>query len=447
MVGRVLQFLSNDLWRLRLQGERGVLPLGLQLLRVLALAWQHFCSDGAALMASSLTYYSLLSIVPVLAAAFGIAKGFGFEEALNQRLMSSFAEQQEVLGPAIEFAQSLLEETKGSVIAGVGVCFLLWSVIQLIGRIESSFNSIWKLRRSRSLARRFADYLALILICPLFFTVATSANLYIHAQLQELEGAWMSHISPAATLLVRLLPYFLLWGLFTFLYLFVPNTRVSRRAALLAGMLTGVGYVLLQWVYIQFQATASHYGAVYGSFAALPLFLLWLQMSWLLVLAGAELCAASQHLADYEFQGDCATASHRFRGLCSLAIMQQVTLRFSRGEPLPSRSVLSEVLHLPQRLLREQIDILVDERLLVELRQGEEEESTYQPGRPLDQLSLTTVLSALSRHGSEEIPLVDAPITKQLKERLSSLEEAMQASPADCLLTRLGAHRETDTPD
>lgn len=420
-------FFERDLWRIQLEGQSGIRAFLIQLLRVVFTAVHHFQLDRCAAMASSLTFFSLLSIVPVLAAAFGVAKGFGFEETLQLRLMSSFAEQREVLEPAIGYANTLLEETKGGLIAGVGVLFLLWSVVKLIGHIESAFNVIWKVRKSRSLGRRFSDYLALIIVCPVFFTVASSITVFLASQVESVQNgsSWLSTVSPVLAAFVTFLPYLLIWAMLTFLYLFLPNTKTPFVPGLLAGILTGTGYQLLQWVYIKFQIGVATYGAIYGSFAALPLFLIWLQMSWMLVLGGAEICVASQNLADFEFRHDCSRASHAFQGLISLLIMHQVIRIFVAGGNPPGMQDLSDHLKIPQRLLRDQLSTLVETGLLAETKPGRNGDLAYLPGRPVGQLTITKVLSTLDHAGSDSIPVVDSASFRSLKSAMENMADAL----------------------
>lgn len=257
-------------------------------------AGKNFIADECYLRASALTFYSLLSIVPVLAVIFGIAKGFGFEKIIQEDLAQKFVDQKEVFDKFIEFSQTLLESVQGGVIAGVGVLVLLWTAFGLLNNIESALNVIWKIKKGRSYSRKISDFLAFILICPIFFIAVSSLNVFISTQitLNPHNYTIIKAASPFLIQILKLFPYFLSWILFTFIYLVMPHASVSIKAGSIAGIIAGTAFQLWQWIYIKFQIGASSYGAIYGSFAALPLFLIWLQISWLIVFAGAEIAAS-----------------------------------------------------------------------------------------------------------------------------------------------------------
>jgi len=257
-------------------------------------AFKGFIQDECYLKASALTFYSLLSIVPILAIIFGIAKGFGFEKLMEQDLTDKFIEQQEIVDKIIQFTYSLLESVQGGVIAGVGVLILLWTAFGLLNNIESALNTIWKTKQGRTYTRKISDFLSFLLICPLFFVVVSSLNVFISTQitLNPYNYAIIKATSPILIYLLKLFPYFLSWILFSFVYLVMPHASVTFRAGIIAGVLAGTAFQVWQWIYIKFQIGVAGYGAIYGSFAALPLFLIWLQASWLIVFAGAEIAAA-----------------------------------------------------------------------------------------------------------------------------------------------------------
>jgi len=252
---------------------------------------RRFIEDDGFLKASALAYYSILSIVPILAIAFGIAKGFGFETLLEQQVRQLLGDYPELAAKVIEFAGSLLEHTKGGVVAGAGALFLFFSALKLLHQVEYSFNSIWKIEKGRSLFRMLSDYLAVIFFCPVFFVAGGSLALLFFTELHR--AAKWAGAGPLATPLflfaMKLLPFFFSWLLFFLLFIFIPNRRVPIKGALASALFTGAAYQLLQWGYIAFQTGVSDYNAIYGSFAAFPLFMLWVQISWSLALFGVEL--------------------------------------------------------------------------------------------------------------------------------------------------------------
>ena len=276
---------------------------------ILSLCLSEFYQDKCPERASALTYYTLLSIVPVIGLVFGIAKGFGLEKIIQNQILQ-FAQrggwQEGVVDRMLSFSSSLLEQTKGGLIAGVGVVFLFWTLISILGNIEGSFNDIWEVRRSRTYMRKFTDYLAIAVFTPILVIISSSFTVVAasEAKLVVQKIALLGAISSVIFFLLNLLPYVSIWFLLTLNYMVLPNTRVPLRAGITAGIVAGTVYQIVQWIYIKFQIGVASYGAIYGSFAALPLFLVWLQISWMIVLFGAEIAFAHEHAETFGFHPD-----------------------------------------------------------------------------------------------------------------------------------------------
>jgi len=275
---KLMTFVRDDIWLLHEQDLPYVQEKLIKYLKIVILSWQSFGLDLCQLRASALTLYSILSIVPVIAMLFGIAKGFGFEIMLEQELLQRMPERDALVVQLIGFAKNLLESAKGEVVAGIGIVVLFWTVISLIGNIEESFNYIWKIGKSRSLGRKFSDYLSLMLLAPVLLIAASSITVFVSTQI-----TWFITVMQlpafASWLVVKALslsPVLLMIALFSFTFIFMPNHKIHVRAGIIAGVVTGVSYHLLQWAYLSLQIGVSSYNAIYGSFAALPLFVVWL---------------------------------------------------------------------------------------------------------------------------------------------------------------------------
>ena len=384
MLSRVHRFLNTDIWRLRLTDYTRPRSFLLRLLRVLTLAIQGYQEDCCRFRASALTFYTLLSIVPIIAVLFGIAKGFGLEERVQAEIQTQFRGQEEIATRLVTFAGSLLENAKGGLVAGVGVVLLLWSVMKVLGNIELSFNEIWGVTKSRSLGRKFSDYLSLLLVCPILLVVAGSMTVAVSSQAKLLleRLPFFESIGPVLLLPLKLLPYCTLWVTFTFVLIFIPNTRVKLKAGLIAGIVSGTLFQVAQWAYINLQIGAAKYSAVYGSFAALPLFLIWLQTSWLILLFGAEIAFAVQNVQTYEFEPDIAAISHSRKRLLSLMVAHLVVKRFCDAEPPLDAPGISRTLEIPIRLVRQILNDLAGANILSEIRKpAEDKEVLYQPAR------------------------------------------------------------------
>jgi len=439
IVPKALDFIRQDVWRIR----RTDLPPGksffLTILRVLILSIRGFDEDRCQLRASALTFYSLISIVPVAAMAFGIAKGFGFERMLQAQLRSKLAGQEEVVSKVIQFSHSLLESTKGGLLAGVGVIVLFWAVIKVLGQIEDSLNDIWAIREQRSLSRKFGDYLSLMLVCPVLILLSSSVTVFVTTQVTMIleKITILGAFSPIVFFLLKLLPYTLLWGLFTFLYIFMPNTKVRFSSALLAGIITGTIFEIVQWAYITFQIGTAKYNAIYGSFAAFPLFLVWLQLSWLIVLYGAELSFAHQNVDTYEFEPDALQASRRLKTLLSLQIAQRIIQNFARGEAALTAGQISQQLEIPIRLVNEILFELTQSNIVSTTEIGGDGERGFQPARDIHTLTIAQVADAMERRGSDTIPFARTPEFSALLESFETFRHTIEKSPANKLLKDL----------
>jgi membrane protein len=407
-------------------------------LRVFLLSLRGFDEDQCLLRASALTFFSLLSIVPIFAMAFGVAKGFGLEKLLENQLLQVEG-QQEVLRYVITFAHSLLENTQGGVVAGIGVAILFWSVLKVLGNIELSFNEIWGVKEARSFGRKLSDYLALMMICPILLILSSSITVFIASQLALIvqQIPFLNTAWPLIALLLRVLSFAVIWTLFTFIYIFMPNTQVNFKSGLMGGILAGTIYQLAQWVYIKFQIGVASYGAVYGSFAALPLFLVWLQTSWLVVLYGAEIAFAHQNVDTYEFEPDSRLVSHSFKKLLSLQVAHLCVKSFCAALSPLSAHEISEKLSIPIRLVRQLLHELVHSGILSETRSDNRKEGAYQPARDVGTLTLGKVLEALDARGSDNIPLHETSELTRLGECLRSMSQRVEQDPANLLLKEI----------
>lgn len=268
--------------------------------RLLKITILSYINDDCYFKAASLSFYTLSSIVPMFAVAFGIAKGFGLEEFLENQIMNSFYQQREVFAYILKFAKAMIANTKGNVIAGVGVAVLFYTTLSMLENIESVLNEIWKIKVGRNYFEKIKDYLTAMILFPIFFITYSSLNIYLAGMVSEQKNWIFQYFGPLLATLLTLAPLALSWIIFSSLYIFGPNTKVVLGSRIFAGVLTGTLFQIWQWIYISFQVKISSYGAIYGTLAALPLFLIWLQVSWLIALFGAELAARIENDFFYE---------------------------------------------------------------------------------------------------------------------------------------------------
>jgi membrane protein len=435
-IRQLINFLDHDIWRIPTKKLPRRHSFLIKQLRVIVLAVREFRGNQCQLNASALTFYTLISIVPIAAMAFGIAKGFGMDVLLEKQLLAKFPGQEETMSQIIGFANNLLKDTHGGLIAGIGVIVLFWTVIKVLESIEASFNDIWGVKKGRTLGRKVSDYLSIMLICPFFLICSGGITVFIASQVQLIveKLAFLGPLGPVILLSLQILPYVMLWALFTFIYIFMPNTKVNFLSGIIGGVIAGTIYQLVQVLYIQVQIGAGSMNVIYGSFAAVPLFLLWLQISWRIVLFGAEVSFAHQNVDTYEFEHDCLNVSHAFKRLLSLRIMCEAAKRFAVGQPPLTADQITDGLDIPIRLVREILFELTEAGLLAELRDPGERQSSFPPARDIHQLTVLSVLETLAKKGTDKVPVAQSPELVKLNETLRTFDELIRHSPANKLL-------------
>lgn len=374
-------------------------------LRIIVLAARGFSNDKVSLRASALTFYSLLSVIPVAAIAFAIAKGFDLDKNLEKIIMDKFDMYKDMLGPLLVKVRSAIDATRGGYMAGVGVIILFWSVLSLLDHIESSFNQIWQIRSSRPWYRKFTDYLTIMVIAPVFIILSSSITIFISTQLTDFmsNAAILSFFKPLISFLIKFAPYLLTWMTMTILFIIMPNAKVKFIPALISGIIAGTAIQIIQWVYIDLQFGITNLSAIYGSFAAVPLFIIWLQTTWIVVLLGAELSFANQNVSRYEFESDALNISNYQKRALVLMIMQKIINNFSTGEKPISAETIAITLKIPVRLALDILQDLSSVNLVSIIHVNEQKERLYQPALDINKLTVSYVFSRLDKSGVSQI--------------------------------------------
>jgi membrane protein len=432
-ISQIIRFLTVDIWRIQQRDFSRATWLLIRQMRILMVALRGLNEDKIQLRASSLTFNSLLSVVPLVAVVFGIAKGFGFDKALERYLIEDLQMHDVVITRIIEFSRTLLETTKGGVIAGIGVILLFWTIIRVLANIESSFNDIWGIRRPRTLVRRISDYLSFMLVCPFLFLMSSTVTVVLAGQVAvAAKKIWLlGAFSPAIFLMLKLVPLFLLWLMFSFIYIFMPNIKVTLKAGALAGLIAALLFQFFQVLYIDSQIWIAQYNAIYGSFAALPLFLVWLQMSWLIVLLGAEFSFAQQNVETYEFEHAYEEVSYSFKKLLSLRIVHALVHNFSHARAPWTEITISQKLEIPVRLVRELLRELREAGVISQVMLDDDRTAAYQPARSLEGITVQYVIDALEQRGVDDIPVAKSKELKKLSAHLKDFHDLIAQSPAN----------------
>jgi len=438
-IGRVSAFLKVGLWRLEVGDFNLFERFLVYALRIGVVVAGKLAGERIHLRSAVLTFYSLLSIVPVLAMVFGMAKGFGLDRMLENEILSRIEGQEEVVARLIAFARNLLESTQGGVIAGVGVVVLFWSVINVFSSIEKGFNEMWGITRARPLLRKATDYLSLSLFCAILAAISSALTVLITSEVTFFVNRvkLLETVSPAIFMSLKALPIMVIWLLFTLIYTAIPNTRVRISSAALGGILAGTAFQIFQGIYIGFQVGVAKYNAIYGSFAALPLFLVWLQLSWLIVLVGAQVSVAYQNLDRLGFEADSQAISPGLRRLLTLLVATQVVKRFCLAEGASSSKTLCSELKVPRPLLQDLLNDLSACGLLVEVKTNSNQDAFYQPGIDPDRMSIQYVIARLEENGRTDLPVDRSEAFVKLCESMAKFRDAVDSSPANLLLKQL----------
>ena len=400
--------------------------------KVIIFAVKGFKEDRCDLRASSLTLFTLLSIVPVMAMAFGIAKGFGFQTMLETRILELFAGQEEIIQNVLSFSTNLLEKTKGGLMAVFGVILLFYTLIKLIGHIENAFNKIWWIDDDRPLIRKFTDYIAICITAGILVIFSSSANIFITAYLTNFLSYinLPGNIENLVSLGFNILPFLPIWILFIFFYIFIPNKRIDITSALAGGLIAGSIFQIAQMTYLQFQVGASSYNAIYGSFAALPLFLIWLQASWAIVLFGAEIAFSWENTETLETQDiDYDKISIRLKKLIVLRIVHICVNRFANKKTPAFDIYIATKMKIPLKIVKILLAKLVECRVLLEVNW--ENGIGYVPASDIECLTICDVLTAFELRGDDIIRVGGTIEFQALEDSLDDFEKACKNSSGE----------------
>ncbi len=406
-VKKLIHFLQVDIWRIPDDELSPVRRVFYEVIKIASLAIRFFTTKRVMNQASALTYSTLLAIVPILAVVFAIARGFGYNKYIEVWFREAFSSQPQVAEVLISFVNSYLVHTKSGIFLGVGLVFMLYTVMMLVNNIELTFNAIWQVKKKRSIFRTITDYMAMFFLFPILIVVSSGISLFIATMADTMEDYILG---AAVKTMLDTAPYVLMSLLFIGLYVFMPNTHVKVKNAIVPGILSGIAMQVVQFVYIHSQIWVTGYNAIYGSFAALPLFMLWVQISWTICLFGAELTYTSQNLDFYDFDAHTDDISHRYQLMISALLMSRVCRRFADGKMAPSADDLRKETGVPIRIVNDLLFKLAEAKMVIEVSSDEKGgTSTFVPAESLDNLSVGVMIDRLEAQGrwTLDFPLSD----------------------------------------
>lgn len=352
-------------------------------------AVQKFNIDKGSLNASALTFYMMFALVPMLAAIIGIARGFGLDTFLQEQISKAFVGQESIILFLNQYADNLLIQSTKEIVSGVAVIVLLYSAYSMLTHVEHSMNDIWQVTISRNIMRRVNNYLSLILLAPIILVLVSSLKILIIKILPEYNILLIA--------IGNLLSFILLLVLFYWFYKYMPNTFVETKAAQFAALHAGLAYFILQSILIKSQLFLTNYNAIYGSLAALPLFLIWVQAGWIIVLFGAQLSFVHQNNIQAIWEIDLNNVSIKDRNSLYTKITRICTEKFNLQQPLLTAKELSKEINISYCITKQLIKVLVSAKLLIPVITNNRE--CYMPAQHSDVLNDNYILNAINNIG------------------------------------------------
>ena len=388
---RGVDFVRNDLWRTTTEELDHSRRFGVQVLKTLVISARGFSENDISMRANSLTYSFMFAVVPIMSLFLAVARGFGFEQVIESYLKKSFLGQydEKLIDVIMGFVQRYLETAQGGVFLGVGILILLWAVYSFFVNVESSFNRIWQVQKSRNPVRQMTSYIMILLSIPLMMIVSSGISILVNTKLGD---AQFIDMSAFREFLIKLIPWATMWLVFVLMYKGIPNTKVRWNAAIIPGVLIGV-YIFM------FLGRTS---IVYGAFAIVPLLLTWVQWLSLLILFGAELSYSIQNNEHFDYQIDIDRMSRRYKDYLTLYICYCIVKRFERAEKPYTVHELAQETHLPVRIINQLIGRMREVEILNKVNPAEgDREGRYQPAMDINRLTVGMLFEYIERGGSE----------------------------------------------
>lgn len=405
--------------------------------RISISAAYYFWMDDCYTRASVLTFYTIQSLVPLLAFIIGIGEGFGFNKFLENMIIKGLYQQKEILEYTIQIAHNMLAHLKGNVMIGFGILFLLWTNMNLFSYIENALNHIWKIQSERSLMRKVTDYLAIIIITPVFFVVSWSLTLYAKTELTQFKQyPGLEALSDFLLIIISFSPWVLSWILFFLIYWIMPNGRLKIWPRMVAAIIAGSGFQLWQIIYINFMINIFSYNIVYGTFAIIPFFLLWLQFSWLIVLAGAEISAQMEEILTLDIKEFKGKIQNINRKQLSLLILHELIKNYYTCKSRLNDIELSKFFKVPIEIIQEIMEGLVQGKVLAKskIRENLHEYHIYCDPNCF---TIKDICDVIDKKYQKLIPVESSESLKQISRRLEKLDQLVSESEGNVKLQEL----------
>ena len=392
--------------------------IGYGVIRTIVLVARGFGSKNLNDQAKALTYSLIFAIVPILAMVMAVAKGFGVVNVIEDALNKSFLGETNMVPTIMAMVERYLETAQGGVFIGIGLLILLWAVYAFFQSVETAFNRIWNVKKSRSIIRQVTTYIAILVLIPVLIVCSAGITIFVNTTVGEIEG-------------VGVIQFVIIWLLFTLMYIAVPNTKVRFISALIPGVIMGSLFQLLQMLSVYLIAFLSRTSIVYGAFATIPILMIWLQYTSLLILIGAEMSYAIQNNEEFEYEKDLNEMSRRYKDFIMLYLLSVIIRRFEADEAPLTAHELAIRDHLPIRVVNQLLSRMVETGLLREVYVEDEEEKTYQPALDTHKITVGMVLKRIEAQGTEEFLQKPSPEMEAYWKRYQTIKDIQYEKISD----------------
>ena len=400
---KISEFIQYDIWRWtsnELEDARFTKRIGLGVLKTIILVIRGFNSKQLNMTANALTYNLVFAIIPILAMILAIAKGFGFAEMIESHLQHVIPGGSNMMPVVMGMINRYLETAQGGTFIGIGLLILIWAVYSFFRNVEQAFNSIWDVRQPRSIIRQLTIYVAVLFFVPIVIITSTGLSLIVQTTIES--QPLLASMSEWHSTVVRLVQFVLVWLVFIWMYIAIPNTKVHFRSAVFPAVLMGTLFQLLQMLSMYVIVFLSRTSIVYGAFATIPILMMWLQWTCLLILIGAEMSFAIQNNEQFEYEKDLEKMSRRYKDFVTLFLLNKIIQRFENDELPYMATELAHDNNLPIRLVNQLLNRLVEVGLLRTVYVEQKEDKTYQPALDTHKISIGMVVDRIDKQGLEE---------------------------------------------
>ena len=398
---QIREFIQYDLWR---QPHMAVHDpkkrLGYRILQTIILFARGFKDKALNVRANSLSFSLLFAFVPMVAGVFAIARGFGFEELLQERISTSFLAEANIAPTIMEWVECYLETARGGLFLGIGLVVLIWAVYAFFNMLELSFNNIWNVKQSRSFGRRLSNYMVVLLLVPIMIILSSGISIFLNSAASA--SPVLQAIEPIRRVLLRLIPFVVASGVFTWIFIAIPNTKVRFLSAIIPGVIVGILFQLVQMFSVYLVMLFTRMSVVYGAFSAIPLILVWLHITCWLLLIGAELAFAIQNNDMFAYEKDLETMSRRYKDYIMLYLLSVIIRRFEAGESPQTAQKMAAEHQLPIRLVQQLLSRLEETSIVRRVYTEDEEEQAFVPALDTKSITVEMVIGRISAQGTED---------------------------------------------